>query len=66
MDIYEGPQYKIRNINWEGNTVYPANLLNERLDFAKGDVYNLEKFEQNLRGNENKLMYLLFIWIMVT
>lgn len=54
MDVYEGPQYKIRNINWEGNTVYPASALNERLDFAKGDVYNLEKFEQNLRGNEKQ------------
>jgi len=54
LDVYEGPQYKIRNISWEGNTVYPAAVLNERLDFAKGDVYNLEKFEQNLRGNEKQ------------
>ena len=28
--------------------------LNERLDFAPGDVYDLEKFEQNLRGNEKQ------------
>lgn len=54
MDVYEGPQYKIRNINWEGNTVYPASVLSERLEFARGDVYNLEKFEQNLRGNEKQ------------
>ena len=54
MDVYEGPQYKLRNVNWEGNTVYPADVLNERLDFAKGDVYDLEKFEQNLRGNEKQ------------
>lgn len=54
IDVYEGPQYKIRNINWEGNTVYPSEVLNERLDFARGDVYNLEKFEQNLRGNEKQ------------
>lgn len=54
MDVYEGPQYKLRNVNWEGNTVYPAEVLNERLDFAKGDVYDLEKFEQNLRGNEKQ------------
>ncbi len=54
MDIYEGPQYKIRNITWEGNTVYPAYALTERLDFATGDVYDLEKFEQNLRGNEKQ------------
>lgn len=54
MDVYEGPQYKLRNINWEGNTVYPANVLSERLDFAPGDVYDMEKFEQNLRGNEKQ------------
>ena len=54
MNVYEGPQYKIRNITWEGNTVYPAFILSERLDFAKGDVYNLEKLEQNLRGNEKQ------------
>lgn len=54
MDIYEGPQYKVRNINWEGNTVYPDAVLNERLDFAAGDVYNLERFDQNLRGNEKQ------------
>jgi len=54
MEVYEGPQYKIRNINWEGNTVYPSFALNERLDLAPGDVYNLEKFEQNLRGNEKQ------------
>ncbi|MDZ7624996.1 MAG: POTRA domain-containing protein [Ignavibacteriaceae bacterium] len=52
LNVYEGPQYKIRNITWEGNTVYPDFALNERLDFAKGDVYDYEKFERNLRGNE--------------
>ena len=50
--VYEGPKYYIRNITWEGNTVFPIKLLNERLDFKKGDVYNYEKFEQNLRGNK--------------
>lgn len=54
MNIYEGKQYKIRKINWEGNTVYPEEILSERLDFKPGDVYNLEKFEQNLRGNEKQ------------
>ncbi len=54
IDVYEGPQYKIRNIKWEGNTVYPSYALNERLEFAPGDIYDLEKFEQNLRGNEKQ------------
>ena len=54
MDVYEGPQYKVRNIVWEGNTVYPSFVLNERLNFNRGDVYDVEKFEQNLRGNETQ------------
>lgn len=54
LDIFEGPQYKVRNITWEGNTVYPSEILNQRLFFAKGDIYNYGKFQQNLRGNESQ------------
>ena len=52
--VDEGPQYKVRNIDWVGNTIYPDELLSERLDFAKGDIFNYEKFEQNLRQNEKQ------------
>ncbi len=52
--IYEGPQYRIRNIVWEGNTIFPEVLLNERLGFKKGDIFDFEKFEQNLKGNKNQ------------
>ncbi len=54
MDVFEGPQYKVRNITWEGNTVYPSEILNQRLNFAKGDIYNYIKFQSNLRGNESQ------------
>ncbi len=54
IDVYEGPQYFVRNITWEGNTVFPTKILNEHLDFKKGDVYNYEKFEQNLHGNKEQ------------
>ncbi len=54
INVYEGPQYKVRNITWEGNTVYPDKVLDERLDFKKGDIFNYKKFEQNLRGNESQ------------
>ena len=50
--VYEGPQYRVRNISWEGDTVYPDSLLNERLDIRPGEIYNAQKLEQNLRGNE--------------
>ncbi len=52
FNVYEGPQYKLRNIDWVGNTVYPDTVLNQQLNFSKGDVYDYEKFSQNLRGNE--------------
>jgi outer membrane protein insertion porin family len=54
LNLFEGPQYKVRNIEWEGNTVYPDNILTERLGFAKGDIYNYELFTQNLYGNQSQ------------
>ncbi|MCU7492850.1 MAG: outer membrane protein assembly factor BamA [Bacteroidota bacterium] len=54
INVAEGPQYKIRNINWDGNTVYKTDVLNDRLGLKKGDLYNYEKFQQNLRGNEKQ------------
>ncbi len=52
--VNEGAQYKIRSITWQGNTVYPDAILNDRLNILPGEVYNAEKFEQNLRGNEDQ------------
>lgn len=52
--LYEGPQYKIRNIQWVGNTVFPTDVLNKRLGFERGDIYDYEKFERNLRQNEQQ------------
>lgn len=54
MRVHEGPQYRIRHITWQGNTVYPDWVLNERLGILPGEIYNSEKFEQNLRGNEEQ------------
>lgn len=56
IDLYmfEGPQYRIRNLVWEGNTVYPSEILSARLGFQKGDIYDREKFERNLFRNEEE------------
>ena len=54
IDLYEGPQIVVRDIIWEGNTVYNDAILNARLDFKKGDVFNLDRFNQNLRFNEKQ------------
>jgi outer membrane protein insertion porin family len=54
IDVYEGPQYKVRNLVWEGNTVYDDNVLSARLDFRKGDIFDYEKFNTNLHYNEKQ------------
>lgn len=51
VNLHEGPQYKVHKISWEGNTVYSSEVLTGRLQFYSGDIYNEERFEQNLRGN---------------
>ena len=50
--VKEGAQYRVRRITWQGNTVYSADELNQRLGMVPGEIYNQEKFERNLRGNE--------------
>jgi outer membrane protein insertion porin family len=54
IDVFEGEQYKVRNVIWEGNSVYPSEELNARLAFKKGDVFDFEKFNQNLHYNEKQ------------
>lgn len=54
VDVYEGNQYKVRNVIWEGNTVYESSVLSERLDFNKGDIFDYDKFNINLHYNEKQ------------
>jgi outer membrane protein insertion porin family len=54
IKVREGQQYHFRNITWEGNTVFPSKLLETRLGFKKGDVFDAEKFEENLNGKEDQ------------
>lgn len=59
--IYEGPQYFVRNIEFEGNTVYTPEQLKLSLDFQPGDIFNEEKFEMNLYSNrDNSDIYSLY------
>ncbi|MEX0771368.1 MAG: outer membrane protein assembly factor BamA [Balneolaceae bacterium] len=48
MEIHEGPQYKVRNIEWDGNSVYSDERLTQALGFQKGEVFNERKFRENL------------------
>jgi outer membrane protein insertion porin family len=61
FEIYEGPQYFVRNIEFEGNTVYTPEQLKFSLDFQSGDIFNEEKFEMNLYSNkDNSDIYSLY------
>jgi len=51
VSLEEGHQYYVRNVEWEGNTVYPAGTLNQRLGLERGDVFNSRRLEENLQGN---------------
>ena len=52
IDLQVGPQYFIRNITWDGNTVYTDQQLTQSLDMHKGDVFNEEKMQNNISMNK--------------
>ena len=54
IHVEEGPQYHIRNIEWEGNTVYSDEELTHYFGFTRGDVFNETKFEENLTYNRSE------------
>jgi len=51
LRVAEGPQYHIRNIEWEGNTLYTDEFLTSALGLEEGEVYNSKKLQQNLYQN---------------
>ena len=53
IKMNEGKQYFFRDISWVGNTKYPTSILNTRLRIKKGDVYNKEKLQLRLSGDED-------------
>jgi outer membrane protein insertion porin family len=54
IDVTEGQKYYLRNVKFVGNTVYPEGMLLKRLDFKKGEPYDVERFENNLKHNEDQ------------
>ena len=53
IKLNEGQQYKIRNINWVGNSIYSTNYLNTVLGFKKGDIYNQKKLDERINIDED-------------
>lgn len=54
INVNEGAQYYIRNITFDGNTVYPSEILLRRLDLKKGDVLDEGKLKKNLEANQDQ------------
>ena len=48
IHVSEGIKYYYRNIEWIGNTKYPAEALSQRLDIKKGDVFDQANLEKRL------------------
>ena len=59
VDVYiqveEGNQYHIRDINWVGNTVYESEGLSELLRMKPGDVYNQKKLDDRVSMDEDAI-----------
>jgi len=53
IKIDEGKQYYFRNIKWVGNSIYSTDLLNKKLQIKKGDIYNREKLDKRLTGDQD-------------
>ena len=57
FEIDEGKKYFFRNITWTGNSVYPAEALNQILMIKKGDVYDVVTMEKRLFGGGKQNEY---------
>ncbi len=55
LDIDEGKQYFIRDIQWVGNTIYPNDVLDMVLDMRPGDVYNQKYLQKRLNEDDDAL-----------
>lgn len=54
LNIEEGPQYKVRDITWEGNTVYTDAQLTQTLGFEKGDVFDQTQFQSKMQFSQEE------------
>lgn len=55
IEIYEGDQYYIKDINFVGNTKYPTEQLHQLLGMKEGDVYDQKKLNERLMTDEDAI-----------
>lgn len=57
ISLREGDRYYIGDISWQGNKIHSNELLQSRLGFVRGDVYNLEKIQKAIMERLGSLYY---------
>ena len=55
IELYEGKQYYIKEINFVGNTKYPTAELERLFGMKRGDVYDQKKLNDRLMVDEDAL-----------
>jgi len=50
ITVDEGAEYFIRNISWEGNTLFSDAALTQAIGLLPGESFNTKKLEENLFG----------------
>ncbi|MFM2133356.1 MAG: outer membrane protein, partial [Bacteroidota bacterium] len=54
ISVEEGKRYFVRNVSFEGSTVYNPDFLRQRMDIKSGTPVNVDRIEKNLGGNEEQ------------
>ncbi len=54
ITVAEGPQYRVRDITWEGNTEYTDEQLTQALGFEEGDIFNEKRFVERLEASRDE------------
>lgn len=52
--LQEGRRYYVRSVTFDGNTVFPSMLLEQRFGIEPGSPANLDQIEKNINGNEEQ------------
>lgn len=54
ITLQEGKRYYLRTVQFDGNTIFPSEFLQRRLDIETGSPVDLERIEKNINGNEEQ------------
>ncbi|MCX7937101.1 MAG: outer membrane protein assembly factor BamA [Chlorobi bacterium] len=54
ITLQEGNRYYLRSVRFDGNTVFPSELLERRLGVELGSPVDMDRIEKNINGNEDQ------------